>query len=79
LADSDIDFIVRLLHQALVQERISADIMVFAGGVNRAYPQIRERLSRRIDATVLASRAPAGLKSAAPYGLRCQFGRLRAG
>jgi predicted NBD/HSP70 family sugar kinase len=79
LADPDIDLIVRLLHQAMVQERISADIMVFAGGVNRAYPQIRERLSQRIGAPVLASRAPAGMKSAAPYGLGRQLGRMRAG
>jgi predicted NBD/HSP70 family sugar kinase len=74
LADPDIDFIVRLLQRAIVQEKIEAECMVLAGGANRTYPQIRERLS-----LLVASAAPAGLKSAAPFGLKVQLGRLQAG
>jgi hypothetical protein len=70
LGDEDIDYIVRLLNEAMGRANIQADLMVLAGGVNRGYPQIRERLQPLVDFPIVPSNTPGGLKSAAPFGLR---------
>lgn len=77
LGDEDIDHIVRLLHEAMGRADIQADVMVLAGGVNRNFPQIRERLKPLVEWPIVPSRTPEGLKSAAPLGLRHAWHFLR--
>ncbi len=70
LGDEDIEYILRLLREAMERADIQADLMVLAGGVNRSYPRIRDRLQPLVGTPIVASRTPEGLKSAAPFGLR---------
>lgn len=77
LSSQDILFVVSLLAEAIGQVGIQPTIMVLAGGMNRAYPQIQAFLSRRVDFPVVGSLTPAGLKSASPFGLLHELRRSR--
>jgi hypothetical protein len=75
LEDRDIDRIVGALHEAMLRQSITADCMVLGGGMNRRYPQIRERLAKLTNIPLLASAAPTEMKSAAPFGLMLAWER----
>lgn len=76
LDDRDIAVIVGMLHEAMQRQGIQADRMVLGGGMNRRYPQIRERLEHLTNVPLFASAAPSGMKSAAPFGLMYAWERM---